>query len=135
MPPDESWSVRLTQGHDDYRPQETRLVEALEARGYSKAAMFAVRLAFEEAMVNAVKHGHGHEGEVALDVSVTPRRVEIIVEDPGPGFNPDDVPDPLAPENLEAPSGRGIMLMRQYMTSVEYNAKGNRVRLVYEPPA
>lgn len=133
MPPDESWSVRLVGGHDDYRPQETRLIEALEARGYSKAATFAVRLAFEEAMVNAIKHGRGHEGEVALEVSVSPSRVEIVVEDPGPGFDPDDVPDPLAPENLESPSGRGIMLMRQYMTTVEYNDKGNRVRLVYEP--
>ncbi len=41
------------------------------------------------------------------------------------------MPDPLAPENLELPSGRGIMLMKQYMTEVAYNEAGNRVTMVY----
>jgi serine/threonine-protein kinase RsbW len=54
---------------------------------------------------------------------------EAIVEiaDEGSGFNPEQVPDPTDPENLECPSGRGIMLMRSYMNRVEYNAAGNKV--------
>jgi serine/threonine-protein kinase RsbW len=53
----------------------------------------------------------------------------VIIEDEGPGFAPTDVPDPTAEENLEKPGGRGIMLMKAFMTRVEYNQKGNRVRL------
>ena len=53
--------------------------------------------------------------------------VEVI--DEGSGFNPNDVPDPTCDENLEKPCGRGILLMRNYMTHVEYNAQGNRVTM------
>ncbi len=51
------------------------------------------------------------------------------IEDQGRGFQPEEVPDPFAPENLERPSGRGLVLMRNYMTSVRYNAAGNRVTM------
>jgi serine/threonine-protein kinase RsbW len=62
-------------------------------------------------------------------------RLEIEVEDQGEGFDPRSVPDPTAEENIEIPSGRGIMLMRAYMTSVEYLPPGNRLRIVYDRPA
>ena len=57
------------------------------------------------------------------------------IEDRGPGFDPGTVKDPTLDENLELPTGRGLLLIRAYMTSVEYNAKGNRVRMVYTKPA
>ena len=50
-------------------------------------------------------------------------------EEPLTGFNPDDLPDPLDPENLERPSGRGVFLIRHYMTWVRYNPRGNCVTL------
>ena len=54
----------------------------------------------------------------------------------GPGFKPDTIPDPTLDENLEIPSGRGLMLIRAYMTSVEFNEPGNRLTMVYrKPPA
>ena len=53
----------------------------------------------------------------------------VQVEDQGNGFNPNDVPDPTLDENLELPSGRGLMLMRTFMSMVEYNDKGNRVTM------
>jgi serine/threonine-protein kinase RsbW len=54
---------------------------------------------------------------------------EIMISDEGPGFDPLDVPDPTDIENLERPCGRGLMLMRHYMTEVNYNDKGNSVRM------
>ena len=54
-------------------------------------------------------------------------RCWIQVEDEGPGFDPGDVPDCTLEENLEKPSGRGLELMRNYMTQMEYNASGNRL--------
>ena len=52
-----------------------------------------------------------------------------MIADEGAGFDPCEVPDPTAPENLERPCGRGIMLMRHYMTTVAYNQRGNVVSM------
>src|SRR5690349_7985823 len=108
-----------------------RLVADLRQLGYSDKEQFGVRLALEEAIVNAIKHGHkGDLGKtVRLRVRLTPHELAAEVEDEGPGFNPDAVPDPLAPENLEQPGGRGVFLMRHYMTAVEFNTCGNCVKL------
>lgn len=131
----DAWSASVPTGTASYREQEARLLESVERAGYAPASVFAIRLAFEEAMINAFKHGGGGNDGVDLEVSVTPERVEISVDDHGPGFDPDEVPDPLAEENLELPSGRGLMLMRQYMTEVTHNDRGNRVTMVYRRPS
>ncbi|MES2790575.1 MAG: response regulator [Planctomycetota bacterium] len=56
--------------------------------------------------------------------------VTVTITDEGPGFDPALLPDPRDPENLERPSGRGLLLMRTFLDEVEYNAKGNQVRMV-----
>ena len=60
---------------------------------------------------------------------ISAEKVRIIIEDEGTGFRPQDVPDPTEDENLEKPCGRGIMLMRAFLSVVEYNERGNRVVL------
>jgi serine/threonine-protein kinase RsbW len=57
------------------------------------------------------------------------------VEDEGPGFNPDLVPDPTMPETRQKPSGRGLLLMRSLMTSVWFSDRGNRVTMCKFPSA
>jgi serine/threonine-protein kinase RsbW len=110
---------------------ERAVMEALERRGCSEEVLFAVRLALEEAVVNAIRHGNKLDPQKKILVSylVEDARVTISVEDEGPGFDLDSVPDPTAEENLEADHGRGILLMRVYMDQVVYNEKGNRVTL------
>lgn len=129
-------ALTLPNDPDAFRRAESDLLQAIQACGYPEASTFAVRLALEEAVVNGFKHGNAGEpgSTVELRWAVDPKRVLIEVEDQGKGFQPKDVPDPRAPENLERPSGRGIMLMRAYMSSVEYNPAGNRVTMVYERP-
>jgi len=115
-----------------------RLVADAESAGYSTAAVFAVRLAVEEALTNAIAHGHAKlPGEpVSIVWSVTPDRIDVEVIDRGPGFDPGDAPDPTLDENLEKPAGRGLMLMRAYMTRVDFNERGNAVSMTFErPPA
>ena len=68
-----------------------------------------------------------------MEFEVSPDRVWIAVEDEGGGFDPAAVPDPTEEANLEIPSGRGIMLMRAYMTDVSIVAPGNRVEMVFRP--
>jgi serine/threonine-protein kinase RsbW len=91
--------------------------------------LFGVHLAVEEAVVNAIRHGNKLDAakRVRLLCKICDHRLRIEVADEGPGFDPAKVPDPTENENLEVPSGRGIMLMRNFMHFVEYNAVGNRV--------
>ncbi len=109
----------------------TDLTRALHQADYGARDIFALHLTVEEAVVNAVKHGHrGCEDQpVWVRYQVTPEQVLVEVEDQGPGFDPQQVPDPRAPGNLERCSGRGLFLMRHYSTWVQYNERGNRVTL------
>ncbi|MFK7789261.1 MAG: ATP-binding protein [Phycisphaeraceae bacterium] len=106
------------------------IIEATEQHGY-KDSVFAVRLALDEALVNAVKHGNKSDPDkvVQVEFSIDADRIVIQVEDQGPGFVPDELPDPTAEENVGRPHGRGVMLMRAYMTQVAFNKRGNRVIL------
>ena len=110
---------------------QERILRLLEQRAYTEKDLFGVKLALEEAIVNAIKHGNGMDPDKSVRVicELNDERVQIVIEDEGPGFHPEDVPNPTDDENLEKPSGRGLMLMRAFMTTVEYNAKGNRVLL------
>lgn len=110
---------------------QERIIGALEQREFSPRDVFSVRLALEEALVNAIKHGNGMDPDKQVHVRcrINSDCVRIEVEDEGPGFTLTDVPDPTAEENLEKPCGRGIMLMRAFMDIVEYTARGNGVVL------
>ena len=66
--------------------------------------------------------------EVVYDVNS--QRAEIVITDEGQGFRPKEIPDPTADENIEKPSGRGIMLIHAYMDEIAYNESGNQVRMV-----
>ena len=116
---------------------QERIITLLEKMHYSERDVFGVRLALEEALVNAIKHGNGMDPGKRVRVScrVDPDKVWVEIEDEGDGFVVDLVPDPTDEENLEKPCGRGIMLMRAFLTKVEYNETGNRVVLekVREP--
>ncbi len=114
------------------RLQDTVLLAVAEA-GFDDASTFAVRLALEEAVANAFRHGNREDPEKTVTVryAVSGHQIELAVEDEGPGFDPGAVPDPTEDANLEIPSGRGIMLMRAYMTSVEIVAPGNRIEMTF----
>jgi serine/threonine-protein kinase RsbW len=138
--PSRSESARFELVNDRHAIDAVRdqIVEALGRLGYSDASSFAVRLAFEEAISNAFRHGHQglpSDTPVTVEYRIGPEEVEITLEDRGPGFVPGDVPDPTLEENLDRPSGRGLMLIRAYMAAVEFNEAGNRVRMTYRRPA
>lgn len=105
--------------------------EALTASSYTEHDIFAIKLALEEALVNAIKHGNQMDPDkrVYIVYNVTSERFDIRITDEGTGFNPEDVPDPTAIENLERPCGRGLLLMRGFMTDVQYHGKGNVVSM------
>ena len=115
----------------------TAIVGEAERLGYPQASCFALRLAIEEAMSNAFRHGHRNldpEADIELAWDVSPERITVAVEDQGPGFDPSTLPDPTAEENIEKPSGRGLLLIRAYMSRIDFNDTGNRVTMVYLHP-
>ncbi len=135
--PPETATVSLPHDRDRIDALQSALMFAVERAGYAKPSRFAIKLAFEEAIMNAFHHGHkglDENLEIRVEYAVAPGEVLIVVEDQGPGFDPDSIPDPTLDENLALPSGRGIMLMRAYMTEVAHNASGNRVELRYVRP-
>jgi serine/threonine-protein kinase RsbW len=118
-------------------PAEARRVQNeieghLQAHRAGERDIFSIKLALEEALVNAIKHGNQLDRgkKVTVAYRVQPDRFEITITDEGPGFDPADVPDPTAVENLERPCGRGLMLMRHYMNEVQYTSGGNTVFMV-----
>jgi len=116
------------------RQIEEQIIRKAEERGYSPHCAFAIRLALEEAMVNAHKHGNGGDPrkQIAVSYEVGRKRTVVRVCDQGRGFDPRMVPDPTAPERISLPNGRGIMLMRAYLDEVVFNEQGNEVQLVKE---
>ena len=103
----------------------------LKSCHFEDREIFGIRLALEEALVNAIKHGNREDRgkKVRIKLHVRHDRIEIGVADEGPGFSPEQVADPLADENLERPSGRGLLLMRHYMSEVTYHPPGNRLTM------
>ena len=99
---------------------------------YTETDLFSVRVAIEEALANALLHGHQGDKGLGIEVSwkVDGTSVEISVKDQGRGYDPDMVPDPTADENLTLPSGRGVAMMRSFMDEVLINERGNRVTMV-----
>jgi len=123
--------------HDEAHAAVAQLIQHIEQAGYDRTAAFAVRLALEEAFTNAFKHGNLDDPakSVRFDWRVDPDRIELEVQDEGPGFDPASVPDPTEQENLDIPAGRGLMLMKAYMTHVTIHPPGNRIEMIFERPA
>lgn len=103
-----------------------------KAQGFGKEELFAIRLALDEAVSNAIVHGNKNDPakHVTIEYSVSDQEVRINVSDEGRGFCADDLPDPTLEENLTAPHGRGVMLIAAYMTEVSYKGCGNCICMV-----
>lgn len=111
---------------------QQRILDAAAKHGYNEPCLFAIKIALEEALVNAIKHGNKLDPrkQVRIEASITPKQAEICIEDEGPGFDRSLVPDPLSEENLEKSSGRGILLIESYMSQVSWDHGGRRLRMV-----
>ncbi len=94
-------------------------------------------VALDEAFVNAVKHGNKNDLTklVKITAELSPKEASFTVEDEGEGFDIREIPNPCDPENLFRTSGRGVLLIYNIMDEVEYNAQGNRVKMVKRPDA
>lgn len=102
------------------------LLDRLKELGWQKEPLFGIHMALEESISNAIRHGNKEDESksVSVECELSANRFWIQICDEGDGYDPDKVPDCRSPENLERPGGRGLELIRYYMTSVEHSECG-----------
>lgn len=109
-----------------------QVMDEVRAGNFNEDEIFAIHLAVEEATTNAIKHGNGKnpEKKITIEYHVSPDRFDICVTDEGEGFDSTQLPDPREGENLYKLFGRGVFLIQSFMDTVEFNEKGNSIRMV-----
>jgi serine/threonine-protein kinase RsbW len=92
-----------------------------------------VLIATLEAANNAIVHGNklNENVDVAVKAFCDDKRINIIVEDKGFGFDYKNIPDPTAPENIENVTGRGIFLMEKLSDEIIFEKNGSIVKLYF----
>jgi len=108
------------------------LLKRVDKVGVVKTEESNLFVALDEAFVNAIKHGNKFDASknirIAADVSKSEAR--FTIEDEGEGFDVNNIPDPLDPQNLFKPSGRGVLFIYNIMDEVKYNERGNSLTMV-----
>jgi anti-sigma regulatory factor (Ser/Thr protein kinase) len=108
------------------------VAQMLSQRQWAEDDIMRVELALQEALANAIRHGCRSDPSKQLQCMVTmdeSNELVIVVRDPGTGFDPANVPDPLTDENILKPSGRGIFLINELMDEVAFADGGREVQM------
>ena len=112
------------------------LIKRVEKLGVCKPEQSNLFVALDEAFVNAVKHGNKFDSKkmIRIGAEVSGTEARFTIEDEGDGFDVNNIPDPLDPENLFKASGRGVLFIYNIMDEVKYNERGNRLTMVKKAP-
>jgi serine/threonine-protein kinase RsbW len=142
MPDHQSGSTRtaehlLESTLDSVDAAESLVLRMAEESGFGEDDLHRLGMAVREAMVNAVVHGNRYslKKKVHLVVEAEADQLRVQIRDEGEGFEPQELPDPLAEENLLRQSGRGLLLIQAFVN--EFSMKkadpppGTEVRLVF----
>jgi serine/threonine-protein kinase RsbW len=121
---------------DSVDTAEALVLQLAQDAGFEEEDLHKIGMAVREAMVNAVVHGNRYnlKKKVHLSVESTGDRLGITILDEGEGFEPAELPDPLAEENLLRQSGRGLLLIKAFVDEFDMRKAeppmGTEVRLV-----
>ncbi|WP_016776818.1 ATP-binding protein [Anaerophaga thermohalophila] len=111
-----------------------RLIDDISAKYQLHSDIYGkLLLAVVEGVNNAIVHGNKLESDkdVILQYQITDKYIQFVITDNGPGFDYRNLPDPTKPENIEKTHGRGIFLMKHLADEVEFNDKGNEVKVIF----
>jgi serine/threonine-protein kinase RsbW len=118
-------------------PVIEKVMAVVKEMGCAAGREFEIELALSEALVNAIVHGSRHDPSKEIQCCVAcdhARGMLIVVRDPGPGFDPSSIPNPVVGQNLFATGGRGIYLINQLMDEVRYEKGGTEIHMRLRPP-
>lgn len=92
-----------------------------------------IMIAVTESVSNAIVHGNNSDNSknVYLKLYLEESQIKFIIEDEGPGFDYNSLPDPTLPENLNNPGGRGIFLMKNLCDELSFKNEGKRTELSF----
>lgn len=93
---------------------------------------YGIALCIHEALVNAVRYGAKSDPQKSIRCCVAwneKKGLVMVVRDPGPGFDPGQVPECMDAENVYSDHGRGLRLMRELMDQVEFRHNGSEILL------
>jgi serine/threonine-protein kinase RsbW len=117
-------------------PLVDRLMRLIEGSHCVRGAEPSVELALAEALNNAVVHGNRMDPQKLVQILCRcelGKGISIVVKDQGQGFDPNALPDPTDPENIDADHGRGIWVMKSVMDEVSFECGGTEVRMRKRP--
>jgi anti-sigma regulatory factor (Ser/Thr protein kinase) len=108
------------------------VTQMLAGKGWKEEDIIKVDLALQEALANGIRHGAKNDPTKFIQCVVTTDAsgdLVIVVRDPGPGFDPSTVPNPLEGDNILKSSGRGVFLINQLMDEVTFADSGREVQM------
>ncbi|HWM91511.1 MAG TPA: ATP-binding protein [Thermoanaerobaculia bacterium] len=125
MPEERHFHLDVGSRFENIELVQVVLRDSLERLGVDEDARHWVDVAVREAVANAIKHGNAQDPgkQVHVDLFREGDDLVIRVEDEGIGFDPAQLQDPLAPENLLKPNGRGIFYMKSFMDDIQYGPR------------
>ena len=108
---------------------QTSILDHAVNHGFDDDSQFCIRLALDEAIINAIIHGNRNDGqkEIYITARFNESAVCITVRDEGEGFDQAKLFDPREEPYLHQPHGRGIFLIREFTKEVQFNQKGNEI--------
>ena len=113
------------------------VMSIIKEMGCASGREFEIELALNEALSNAIKHGSAHDPSKHIQCCVAcdhERGMLIVVRDPGPGFDPASIPNPVVGQNLFSTGGRGIYLINELMDEVHFEKGGTEIHMRLNPP-
>ncbi len=114
-------------------PAVDRIMQTVRRTKCVEGKDFEIDLALREALANAIVHGckGDKEKEIQFCVACDKKKgILIVVRDPGPGFDPAEIPSPTRGENLYYNHGRGIFLINQLMDEVRFEKGGTEIHMI-----
>ena len=117
---------------ENIKKLSSKVLRNLHGFKFSKTILFYIRLAVEEALVNAIRHGNKSNPKLKVKFSycINSEKISITVKDQGKGFNYHNIPRTIKDKDILKTSGRGIFLIRTIMDEVRFNSCGNEITMV-----
>ena len=125
---------KIESSSENLRIIENAIDETTTILGISQDSYGKILVSTMEAVNNAILHGNRSDPKKIVEIVITYKtnELKIRVADEGPGFRPENIPDPTIPENIEALNGRGVYLMSHLADKIKYNKKGNSVTITFK---
>jgi serine/threonine-protein kinase RsbW len=128
-------ALRLTLPNDRaaIEPARQAVLQFLASHALGRHALYGVELVLEETLMNLIWHAFADDARHAIEltVRVKPDRIELRFEDDGVEFDPRHAGEPARPASLDeaAPGGLGLLLVRRFAASIDYERRDGRNHL------